>query len=335
MCNCVNAFIKKIKDIYPAEYVLPTNSGSGALISALYTCDLSSDDEVIIPVNSCAAIINALICVNVKPIFCDIDDKMQICFEDIKRVLSKFTKVIIVVHRFGSTCDLYKLRKLLNELQYRGVIIEDGAQAFGLKDTALLKPMGVSDLYITSFGYGKIIDADGGGLLLTNNKDIYLKAHRFSNLGADKIPFFLGYGQNFHLSKYLIQHILSEIEVLPENIEQRIRKAKYIYDGLKRFGFTNVQNSSKCVFQRLILKIPSKYHLSDIIYATSKNGVIVRKAYPYLLIDYDYIIKLFPCQNTNKYPNAIFQKENLISLYVDLRYNESDVARLVDIFNKI
>ena len=323
MRDYTNQFIDRINDIYPANYVLPTNSGTSALISALYACNLTINDEVIIPVNSCAAVINAVICVKAIPIFCDVDDQMQICFDSIKKVLNKSTKVIVIVHRFGSSCDLHKLKSILDEIKYEGILIEDGAQAFGQKKTALLKPTGVSDIYITSFGYGKIIDIDGGGLLLTNNKDIYTKAFRFSNLGADKIPFFLSYGLNFHLSKYLIPSILSAIEILDKNIMERRQKANYIYNKLKQFGFTDIQDYSNCVFHRLVLKKPKEKCLSDIINMINSNDIIVRNAYPFLLIDYNHIVRQFPSQAKKEYPNALCQKKTLLSLYVDHRYDEA------------
>lgn len=253
---------------------------------------------------------------------------MQINIHNLCELLSANVKAVIIIHRFGSCVDMERFSAQLRASDYQGAIIEDGAQAFGLAGTAVLKPQGISDIYISSFGAGKIIDADGGGVLLTNNLELFQRAHRFINHGADIIPFFQDFGINFKMSQYIQPHIILQLEKLDINIQRRIFYAQRISDALYESGFRQVQNPSRCVYYRLVLEVPINSSAKEIIQRAEKHNCIIRKAFPFLLKDYSYIQKKYPIQACRQYPNAENQQANFISLYVDSRYRDNAIPIL-------
>lgn len=316
-----------VKQIYNADYIIPTSSGTGALMAALFACHIAPGDHVIIPVNACAAVVNALKWLQITPIFCDVDLDMQIDIHNLGDLLTPDVKAIIIVHRFGSSVDMARIAAKLRLLNYKGAIIEDGAQAFGLRNTAVLKPQGISDVYISSFGAGKIIDADGGGILLTNNPEIYQYAYRFINHGADMIPFFADFGINFRMSKYLYPQITTKLTELDTSIAHRKATALRISDVLCKSGFQQIQNPSRCVYYRLVLAVPNNYSVQEIIHQAKNHNCIIRKAFPFLLTDYSHIQKCYPEQAAREFPRAEMQQDKFISFHVDERFCEDTICK--------
>jgi dTDP-4-amino-4,6-dideoxygalactose transaminase len=332
--NHTDAFTDAISGVYTADYILPTSSGTGALLSALAACSLSLGDEVIIPVNACAIVLNSIIATGATPIFCDVDNHMQMSAVTLSEAVTVYTKVIIAVHHYGSSCNLNDMRVFLDSINYDGFFIEDGAQAFGLQNTAFLKPNGCTDIYITSFSRGKIIDVDGGGLILTNNEEIYHKAFRFAHYGADKVPYFLGCGLNFHMPKPMMTLITAEISNLYHNIINRIKNAEAMITVFNESGLIAVQDHANCVYNRLILRIPEAFQLQNLVNALGCLGYSARAAFAFLLTEYAYIKTMYPVQSSQAYPNALWQKERFLCFYTDARFDNTLAKALVDLMGK-
>lgn len=324
-------FVEAMQRCYSATYVLATSSGTGALMAALYGSGLAAGEKVIIPVNSCPAVLNAIVLLGLIPVFCDVDHDMQLNGDHLQRLIAQQIKAIIVVHRFGGCTDMDKLATLLNAARYQGVIIEDGAQAFGVTGSATLKPKGVSDVYISSFGSGKIVDTDGGGVLLTNNNELFKLAHRFINHGADQVPFFKDFGVNFGISRYLLPLITEQIVRVDSVIEMRINHAQTISQALVPFDFRPVQDPGRCVYYRMVLEVPKGHEAKKIVQYARERNCMIREAFPFLLKDYDYIKNRYPNLSSESYPIAEAQKTKYISLYVDKRFNEETLHVLRNI----
>ena len=105
-------------------------------------------------------------------------------FEQIKKYISKKTKVIIIVHYQGYSVDyLNKLKKLC--LKKKIYLIEDAAQAFG--SYFKKKPLGsFGDLACFSFHETKNLHADTGGMLVVNNKKFRRKSDLVFDKGTDR-----------------------------------------------------------------------------------------------------------------------------------------------------
>ena len=110
------------------------------------------------------------------PVFADIDYKsLQMNLDSLgERDLSEIT-VIVPVHLFGIPCEWGKVERIKNQKNI--LVIEDVAPAFGAEYQGL--PAGsLGDASIISFHHTKIISAEIGGVLVTNDDDL---AHKIDN----------------------------------------------------------------------------------------------------------------------------------------------------------
>jgi dTDP-4-amino-4,6-dideoxygalactose transaminase len=130
----------------------------------------------------------------IKIKFADVDvNTMNISIESVKKLISKKTKAIVVVHYGGLPCDMDELSKISKK--YNIPIIEDAAHALGAKYNK--KNVGnISDFTIFSFQAIKHITTGDGGMLTIKNKKLEDKAKRIRWFGIDRKKKQLGIWEN-------------------------------------------------------------------------------------------------------------------------------------------
>ena len=171
----VKSFEKKICKYFSKNYGLMVNSGTSALMLALKVLSLPKNSEVITPGLNFGTAVSSIILSNLKPIFVDIDkETLQIDTRLIKKKITRKTKALLTPNLVGNVPNWQEIKKIAKK--YNLKIIEDSADTLGAKIG--LKPTGsFSDISITSFYGSHIISCAGnGGILLTNNKEMFLKA---------------------------------------------------------------------------------------------------------------------------------------------------------------
>ena len=116
--------------------------------------------------------------------FADIDKRTyNIDPLDIRKKITSHTKAIIPVHLAGQPCDLDEIHKIANE--YHLIVIEDGAHALGAEYRG--KKIGaLSDMTTFSFHPVKPITTGEGGMIVTNNKELYQKLSLFRSHGITR-----------------------------------------------------------------------------------------------------------------------------------------------------
>ena len=140
---------------------------------ALKSLNLKKGSEVIIPAFS---IISTALCVvkcNLKPILVDCNLSTWNVEPDaiIKRITKK-TSAIILTHIYGLPVNLSKIIKIAKKKNIK--IIEDAAEVIGLKYKKKICGS-FGDLSTFSFYANKHITTGEGGMIVTNNKNLYLK----------------------------------------------------------------------------------------------------------------------------------------------------------------
>jgi len=127
-----------VRDIFEKEFIkqfavsdsIAVNSGTSALIAALWSLDLKPGDEVITTPFTFIATSNAILISGAKPVFVDINPISKLIDEDkIEEAITNKTKAIIPVHLYGRVCNMKKIMNIAKK--YNLFVIEDTAQAFG------------------------------------------------------------------------------------------------------------------------------------------------------------------------------------------------------------
>ena len=168
------------------KYVIAVSNGTAALHLASLVL-LNENDKVLTTPNSFLATSNAILYVNAKPVFVDIEENGNINLDLCERELQKdpTIKAIYGVHFSGNPLDQNKLKHL--KATYNVIILEDcahsiGAQYEGIKAGSCTN----SDCSIFSFHPVKNMTTGEGGAVTTNSKDIYEKLMRLRNHGMSR-----------------------------------------------------------------------------------------------------------------------------------------------------
>jgi len=109
---------------------IAVNSGTSALIAALWSLDLQPGDEVITTPFTFIATTNAILIAGGTPVFVDIDPVSKLIDPGkIEEAISSKTRAIVPVHLYGRMCDMPSIMDIAS--RERILVIEDAAQAFG------------------------------------------------------------------------------------------------------------------------------------------------------------------------------------------------------------
>ena len=167
-----------------AKYAVAVNSGTAALHAACFTAQIEKGDEAITTPITFAASANCVLYQEGTPVFADIDaDTLNIDPVEIKKKITKKTKVLIPIDFTGRPIDLEKILQIAKDNNL--VIIEDASHALGAayKDR---KIGSISDMTIFSFHPVKHITTGEGGIITTNNKEYYERLKLFRTHGITK-----------------------------------------------------------------------------------------------------------------------------------------------------
>ncbi|MBS1627984.1 MAG: DegT/DnrJ/EryC1/StrS family aminotransferase [Bacteroidetes bacterium] len=208
---------KEICKTFGSKYAQLTSSGTAALTTAMAALGIGAGDEVIMPSFTFVASFEAVLSVGAIPILVDVDETLTLNPQAVLNAITRKTKCVMPVHMCGSMADLDALKHICNE--HNLILLEDACQSIGA--TYKGKCVGtIGNAGTFSFDFVKTITCAEGGVVMTNNEDIYTKCdgytdhghdHKGTDRGADLHPF-LGY--NFRISELHAAVGLAQIKKL-------------------------------------------------------------------------------------------------------------------------
>ena len=152
-----------------------------AIHLALLSLGIGPGDEVIVPDCTWIASASPVVQIGAIPVFADIDPGHWCLNSDnIKRAISTKTKAVIVVDLYGNMPDYKAIVSLAKE--HNIFVIEDAAQSIG--STYFSKSAGgFGDISVFSFHGTKTLTTGEGGMLVTDDENIYKHARMLSDHG--------------------------------------------------------------------------------------------------------------------------------------------------------
>ncbi len=163
------------------EHALAVNSGTSALVCALVGLGVGPEDEVIIPAYTWVSSASAVLAVGAVPIIAEVDDSLTLDPADVARRITPQTRVIVPVHMRGAPADMAAVRSLADA--HGLVVLEDAAQATGAQFRG--SPVGsLGDAGAFSFHLTKIMTAGEGGMVTTNDPEVYRRAAMYHDSAA-------------------------------------------------------------------------------------------------------------------------------------------------------
>jgi dTDP-4-amino-4,6-dideoxygalactose transaminase len=162
------------------KHCVAVSSGTGALMCCLAALGIGPGDEVIVPGYTFIASISSIILSRAIPVLAEIDESLTIDPEDIKRKITDKTKAIIPVHMLGNPSNMEEIMKIAKE--HNLYVIEDSCQAAGASYKG--KKVGtIGHIGAFSLNIFKTITAGDGGMVITDDYDLYERAFAFHDQG--------------------------------------------------------------------------------------------------------------------------------------------------------
>ncbi|MDD3324215.1 MAG: DegT/DnrJ/EryC1/StrS family aminotransferase [Sulfurospirillaceae bacterium] len=327
----VSEFEKQFSNYCEVKYAIATNSCTSALEISLSSLNLKGDDEVIVPVQTFIATGSAVLKVGAKIAFCDVDDDFLLDFESMKKLINKNTKAVIMVHFAGMISkNIIKIRDYLKEKNI--VLIEDDAHAHGAT-FGNLKAGNIGDLGCFSFYSTKIMTTGEGGMITTNNKELYEKCASMRSRGMDinyKGELFINLGSNHRVTEFQALLGLHQLKRLEEFLQHR-NKIATIYKNalflLIENGAVRLQEpakDSRHAYWRFIVFLEK--HNRDKI-KEKLNLLNIKADAPYFPLLHNQPV--FKKNDKGKYPNAQKLSARHISLPIHMLINENDARYII------
>lgn len=241
----VQTFQEEFADACGVKHAIALSNGTVALELALRAFKIGSGDEVIVTPRTFIASASCAVLQGATPVFADVNRESQnITAETIRQAITSKTKAIIAVHLAGWPCEMDAIGALAAENGL--IVIEDCAQAHGAKH--MNRPVGaIGHAAAFSFCQDKIMTTGGeGGMLLTNDDDIWAAAWAFKDHGKNyetvynkkHPPGFRwlhdNFGTNWRMTEMQAAIGRVQLRKLPEWVEKRRRNALILTERFSR-----------------------------------------------------------------------------------------------------
>lgn len=240
----VDAFEAEVAQRTNREYAVALSSGTAALHLGLLALGVKPGDVVPTASMTFAATANAIKYVGATPYFIDCDPKTgNIDTDLLAQVLEELTQqgrtigAIVPVDLLGKVADYPTIEKLAHK--YGVPVLADAAESFGAAlacdaetDTGqtILPAGSFGEAAILSFNGNKIMTTSGGGMFLTDDKDLADKVRYLATQARQPVAHYehQDIGYNYRLSNVLAALGRAQLTRLDEMIgSRRAMRGKY------------------------------------------------------------------------------------------------------------
>jgi len=229
----LNLFEKEFAGYCGKKYGVGVGNGTDALLLALKAYDIKQGDEVITVPNTAIPTVSAIISSGAKPVFVDVCEDYLMDVNQIEKVITEKTKVIMPVHLYGQVCDMEPILKIAKK--YNLYVIEDCAQAHGAEYNGKRAPIGETGCF--SFYPSKNLGAFGdAGMIVTDNEDLARKLRMLRDYGKSERDVVKIHGNNSRLDDIQAAILSTKLKYLDIWNNER-RKIAFIYDILLKNNF--------------------------------------------------------------------------------------------------
>ena len=338
-----NFFNKKFK----FKYCLTTTSCTDALELIALTIGIKPGDEVIIPSYTFVSTVNPFLLRGAKVVFADSNENNpNINLDEVKKLINKKTKALVIVHYGGSGFDLIKLNGI-RDLFPKLIIIEDAAQCINshYMDIALGS---FGDYAAFSFHQTKNISCGEGGLFVCKDEDNLKKAEIIREKGTNRTSFYRGevdkygwknLGSSFLPSDLLMAILFSQLKNLNEIHTQRINQWDYYFKKLKelkdKINLPEIDINSNHNGHIFYIVLNSELQRDKLIKYLSKKKI--KSTFHYSSLNNskffieEYKNNILNLKNSNKFSKQLLR----LPLYHELKFEQIDtvVNSIFDFFD--
>jgi len=321
----IHKFERNICDTLKSNYCISLNSGTDALTLALYCAGIKKKDEVITTANSYIATVGSIVHLGAKPVFADVLPDQNIDPLKIEKLITKKTKVILVVHLTGRCAKMSEIMKIANK--YKIKVIEDCAQSFKSK---------YQNVFAGTFGLAgcfsthplKNLNAMGdGGFVVTNSKKIAERIRLLRNHGLKTRDLNEEFGYNSRLDNIQAAILNYRLKKTEKLISKRRQIAKIYQKKLnKKFVFIPGENKNEFnTYHTFVIQVERR---DSLIKYLKKKGISTYIHYPIPI----HKQKMFK-NSSHKLPITEMQSKKIISLPIHQHLTTKEINYTINEIN--
>lgn len=256
------------------KHCISLNSGTDALMMALWASGIKKGDEIIQPPISFVATTGATMHVGAKPVYCDVGEDQLIDVNKIEKHITKKTKAIMPVHWAGKMCNMDKIMEISKK--YKINVIEDSAQSMGSYFKGIHGgTIGLAGA-ISCHPLKNLNALGDGGLLLTNSSKINKKVRLMRNHGLESRDNVVLYGVNSRLDSLNAEVLKMRLKKLSNIIKRRRSNAKLYQSLVKKpeIKFINTPLDRKDAFVMFIVLAKKRDKLQKYLMSHGIESII-------------------------------------------------------------
>ena len=297
----VDRFEQEIAEYTGAKHAVAVVNGTAALHISLILAGVKKNSEVLVPGLTFAATANAVCYAGGIPHFVDSEEEtFGICPKKLDNYLvdtcdiqddicvnkktGRQITAIIPVHIFGHPCKIEEVLEVAKK--YKIEVVEDAAESLGSfyrgKHTGTFGKLGT-----TSFNGNKIITTGGGGMIITDDKQL---AHQAKHLTTTaKVPHKWEYvhdqvGYNYRMPNLNAAFGCAQLQRLPEFLQSKRELYERYCEQLSDLnGIRLIKEPSGCSsnywLQTIVLDLPDEELRNIILTALNGAGLMSRPAW--------------------------------------------------------
>jgi len=340
-------FEKTFADFIGVKHCLSVQSGTAALHTALLALGVGPGDKVVIPNYTCSGCATSVIQTGAEPVIIDVDrETFGLDAERFQEAINEYgnkIKIVMPVHVYGFVPrDFKKIIELTKKNNIK--ILEDASEAHGaVFEGRKLGSFG--DISAFSIRSEKMIGVGEGGIVLTNDSELYNKAYFYAARACDfntqknewwERYYYKGVGMNYRMPHLLGAIALAQIEKFEEKMLNMKRNVgqKYVEllkDNDRIILQKKIEDSEPVYWlNAVILKNKTKEEVREIGKKLISEGIEIRPGF-WPLADMEYLRRYsFGSQD-----NGYYLFEHMIILPSSINLFKNDFEGVREIVQKL
>lgn len=225
----VDAFERELAAYVGSPHAAALSSGTAAIHLALRLLGVGAGDTVICSSLTFVASTNPIVYQGATPVFVDSEPQTwNMSPRALERALVELAaagrgpKAVVVVHLYGQSADLDPIVELCRR---HGVpLVEDAAESLGATYKGRMTgSIGVLGAY--SFNGNKIITTSGGGMLVSEDGNLVVRARKLATQAREPAPHYehTEVGYNYRMSNVLAGIGRGQLRVIEDRVQARRR----------------------------------------------------------------------------------------------------------------
>lgn len=280
----LKSFEKTFADYVGVKYAMATSSCTGALHIALKALNIGPGDEVIVPDITWVASANAVLYVGATPVFADVE-RGSWCLDprSFEALVTPKTKAVIPVHLYGHPANMDAIMAIAQRHNIR--VVEDAAPSIGAEFNGR-RTGSFGEFSAFSFQGAKLAVTGEGGMLLTNDQNLYETAYSIWDQGRKPGTFWIqSNGLKYKMANVLAAIGLGQLERNDGMVEAKRRIFDWYNEDLQGVPYLSLNKEmpwARSIYwmTSLVLEDGAPVTRDNLIQELKKSNVDSRPVFP-------------------------------------------------------